>query len=108
MIMGPSPHLEYETKINWLEDPLQFRYVRETYDLFAFRSRFPLRDWQESRTHRLIGYVDISVLAKPMYDRFYRRYWYVKVGHDPYPKRSPGEAVKPSSIKPRMPSEWAD
>jgi len=63
-----------ETKINWLIDPLQFRYVRETYDLFPFRSRFPLRGWKLSRTHRLIGYADISALAKPKYDRFYRRY----------------------------------
>ena len=94
-----SPHLNQETKITWLEEPEGFPYLRETFNLYQFRSRFPIRKWQRSKISKLIGYSEISVLAKPMHDRFYRRVWYVKVPQDPYPSGCPFEAVKPSSIK---------
>jgi len=101
-----SPHLPNEIKISWLDDPNKYPYLRESFDLFPFRSRFPLKPWRKSRISKLVGYSEISVLAEPQHDRFYRRYWWVKIDHDPYPENWPGEAVSPASIRAARPSEY--
>jgi Family of unknown function (DUF6009) len=101
-----SQHLEDETKITWLEEPRQFPYLRERVEHLASRSRFPLGEWRGSKTHRLVGYSEVSVLAQSIYDGFYRRIWWFKIiPPDPYPKGCPGEAVKPPSVKAGVPSE---
>ena len=101
-----SPHLVDETTIKWLENPNLFPYVREKFELLPLRARFPLRRYQNDKFFKLLGYSEISATAKWINDGFYRRIWFLMVPRDPYAKDFPGEAVKPSSIKPRKVSEW--
>jgi hypothetical protein len=94
-----SPHLDQEVKITWLDDPRKFPYLREKFELHALRARFPMTRWKKSRTHKLMGYSEISVLAKAIHGRFYRRLWWVKlIPPDRYSEGCPGEAVIPSSV----------
>jgi hypothetical protein len=73
--------------------------------MFPFRSRFPVRRYARAARFKIIGYSEISLGADQIHDGFYRRVWFVKVGYDPWTSDSPGEAVNPSSIQPRHPSE---
>jgi hypothetical protein len=101
-----SPHLNEETKIVWLKDPAQYPYVREKFERMPFRSRFAMRAWRQCTWLKLLGYSEISLGAKQIHDGFYRRIWYLRLPGDPYAQFSPAEGVKPSSIKPRQPSEY--
>lgn len=95
-----SPDLEHETKITWLENPGQFPYVREKTERFPYRSAFPLRRYQKVAWMRLIGYSEINPSFNSKEGGFLRRIWFLKKSGEPWENNSPGEGVKPSTIKP--------
>jgi hypothetical protein len=92
-------HLEFENNITWLEEPLNYPYLRESYELIPLRSRFPLKRFSKPLRIKLIGYSHISALAKAETGGFHRRVWFLKFPNDPSVKGSSFEAVKPSSIE---------
>jgi hypothetical protein len=100
-----SPHLKSEVAIKWPEDPKKYPYVREKFDVFSFRSRFPLSQYQQTGQFKLLGYSEISLTANTIGDGFYRRLFYLMLPNDPYSKGIPQQAVIPSTIKPGVTSE---
>lgn len=106
--MATHPHadLTEEARHIWLEDPRQHPYLREGIFAFGFRVGLPKGCFPNPDRIKVVGYAELSLTAVKPTDAFFRRVWYLKLPNDPFDgSHSPGEAVKPSSIKLGKPSE---
>ena len=86
-----------EQSIEWLEDPLSHKYLRESYATCASRVRWAKRNFLKDG--RLVGYATLLPDAPSVANGvFRRRIWWLKAGSDPYESSFPGEAVVPESV----------
>lgn len=89
-----------ELNIVWLQDPFQFRYLREGAQRMSFRARGPGRHVP----NMLVGYVTLKPTAKATNPGwFHRRLWWVEERDLSHPG-GPIEAVDPRSVQAGKPS----
>jgi hypothetical protein len=91
--------LKNELEIIWLENPDQFRYVREGVYQMSTRGRSP---GKRIFGGKVVAYAKLKPDTKSDYPgEFLRRFWFLQ-DNDPYPPAPnyyPAEAADPKSIK---------
>ena len=88
--------LKCERNLVWIEDPREYKYVRETFRWCSTPQK--KHSWAVGRGFDLIGYAILHPQTPTgESQRFYRRCFFLK-SHDEYESGSPTEAVVPSTV----------